>query len=78
MIVFHRIAKLPGFILIAGVRFYQYTIGPMLGGHCRFEPTCSNYFIQAVEKYGAIVGAWKGTMRILRCQPFHRGGYDPP
>jgi len=78
MIVLHWIKKFPSLVLIAGVRFYQLAIGPLLGQHCRFEPSCSNYFIQAVEKYGAIVGAWKGTLRILRCHPFHPGGYDPP
>ena len=78
MIVLNRLAKLPSVILIAGVRFYQVSLGPLMGGHCRFEPSCSNYFIQAVEKYGAIVGAWKGIRRIMRCNPFFRGGYDPP
>ena len=71
-------ARLIRLLLIAGVRFYQYFIGPLLGKHCRFEPSCSNYFIQAVEKYGPIVGPWKGALRILRCHPFHPGGYDPP
>lgn len=65
-------------LLIAGVRFYQYFIGPLLGKHCRFEPSCSNYFIQAVKKYGPIKGPWKGALRILRCHPFCEGGYDPP
>jgi putative membrane protein insertion efficiency factor len=78
MTLLHRITKLPGFMLIAGVRCYQFSIGPLLGNHCRFHPSCSNYFIQAVEKYGAVVGAWKGILRILRCHPFHPGGYDPP
>jgi putative membrane protein insertion efficiency factor len=72
------ITRLPSLVLILGVRFYQVFIGPMLGRHCRFEPSCSHYFIQAVEKYGAVVGAWKGTLRILRCHPFHPGGIDPP
>ena len=78
MTVLRWLGKLPSLILIIGVRFYQVAIGPMLGKHCRFEPSCSNYFIQAVEKYGAVVGAWKGAMRILRCHPFSAGGYDPP
>ena len=76
--VIHRLKRLPSLILIGMVRFYQLAIGPFLGRHCRFEPSCSVYFIQAVEKHGAVVGAWKGTMRILRCHPFHPGGYDPP
>ena len=73
-----RIVRFPSQFLIYGVRFYQFALSPVLGGHCRFEPSCSHYFIQAVEKYGAVKGAWKGTWRILRCHPFHRGGYDPP
>ena len=72
------LTSLPSLVLIYGVRFYQLAIGPWLGKHCRYEPSCSHYFIQAVEKYGAVVGVWKGTLRILRCHPFHSGGYDPP
>ena len=78
MTALHWLFKLPGLVLIGGVRFYQVAIGPLLGKHCRFEPSCSNYFIQAVQKYGAVIGAWKGIIRILRCHPFHPGGYDPP
>lgn len=78
MSVVRWLMSVPSLILIAGVRFYQIFIGPMLGKHCRFEPSCSNYMIQAIQKYGAIIGAWKGTLRILRCNPFFRGGYDPP
>lgn len=70
--------NLPGMILIVFVRIYQIFIGPLLGKHCRFYPSCSNYFIQAVRKHGAIVGAWKGICRIGRCHPWHPGGYDPP
>lgn len=72
------LGKLPGYALILGVRFYQLLIGPLLGRHCRFTPSCSVYFIEAVEKYGAVRGAWKGFGRIARCHPFHPGGYDPP
>ncbi len=69
---------LPMWTLIAMVRAYQYTIGPLLGRHCRFRPSCSNYFIQAVLKYGAVSGSLRGIWRICRCHPFHPGGYDPP
>jgi hypothetical protein len=69
---------LPAAVLITLVRLYQWTLGPFLGGRCRFTPSCSNYFIEAVRKYGAMRGAWKGILRILRCHPFHPGGYDPP
>lgn len=68
----------PSLVLIAGVRLYQWTLSPFLGGQCRFEPSCSRYFIEAVEKYGACRGAGKGIARICRCHPFHPGGYDPP
>jgi uncharacterized protein len=68
----------PGWLLIAMVRVYQWTLSPLVGRQCRFQPTCSNYFIGAVQKYGAIRGTLKGAARILRCHPFHRGGYDPP
>lgn len=72
------IAGLPAGMLILMVRCYQLVLSPLLGGHCRFRPSCSVYFIQAVQKYGALRGAWKGIARICRCHPFHPGGYDPP
>jgi len=72
------ISSLLAWFLIAMVRLYQVSLGLFLGGRCRFEPSCSNYFIQAVEKYGPLRGAWKGICRIGRCHPFHPGGYDPP
>ena len=78
MTVLRWIVRLPSLLLIAGVRFYQICIGPLLGRHCRFEPSCSHYFIQAVNKYGAVRGATKGVWRICRCYPWHPGGYDPP
>lgn len=68
----------PRSLLIAAVRVYQWTLSPLIGRHCRFEPTCSTYFIQAVRKYGALRGSWRGALRICRCHPFHAGGYDPP
>lgn len=68
----------PAAALVLAVRGYQVILGPFLGGHCRFQPTCSHYFIGAVKKHGPWRGAWRGTLRVLRCHPFHRGGYDPP
>ena len=65
-------------ILIACVRFYQKWISPCLPDMCRFEPSCSQYFIEAVQKYGPIKGTLKGIWRILRCNPWNPGGYDPP
>ena len=65
-------------ILIGLVRLYQWLISPMLGRRCRFEPNCSEYFIESVRKYGATGGARRGLWRILRCNPWNPGGYDPP
>jgi putative membrane protein insertion efficiency factor len=65
-------------VLIAGVVLYKLTLSPLLGRHCRFQPTCSTYFREAVEKYGAVRGTAKGLARICRCHPWHPGGYDRP
>jgi putative membrane protein insertion efficiency factor len=70
--------SLPAATLIALVRVYQVAISPMFGPMCRYTPTCSVYFIQAVEKYGAVRGSIKGLWRICRCHPFCKGGHDPP
>jgi uncharacterized protein len=78
MSVLRPVSRLPALAIIACVRLYQLTLSPIFGRRCRFQPTCSNYMIQAVEKYGAIRGLIKGIWRILRCNPFCRGGYDPP
>jgi hypothetical protein len=63
--------------LIGLARLYQATLSPLIGRHCRFQPTCSNYFIEAVRLRGPLVGTALGIWRILRCHPFSRGGYDP-
>jgi putative membrane protein insertion efficiency factor len=65
-------------LLVGLVVTYRATLSPLLGRHCRFQPTCSAYFRAAVEKHGALRGAWMGLRRICRCHPWHRGGYDPP
>jgi putative membrane protein insertion efficiency factor len=70
--------RLPSYLLIGLVRCYQRVLSPFLGRQCRFDPTCSNYFIGAVRKYGAVRGSLRGIRRILRCHPGHPGGYDPP
>ena len=72
------VLKVPSRVAIALVRFYQGAISPMLGSNCRFVPTCSNYFIQAVEQYGVVRGSLKGIWRICRCHPLGGSGYDPP
>ena len=65
-------------LLVLAVRGYQLILRPILPASCRFTPSCSEYFIGAVRKYGPIVGPWKGVCRIARCHPWHPGGYDPP
>jgi hypothetical protein len=70
--------NLPALALIGLVRLYQIVLSPIFGRQCRFQPTCSHYFIQAVRKYGAVSGSLRGVWRICRCHPFHPGGYDPP
>ncbi len=64
-------------LLIAALRFYKRWLSPLLGQRCRFVPTCSEYAMTAVERYGALKGSWMAARRIGRCQPFHPGGYDP-
>jgi uncharacterized protein len=65
------------FVLIQLVLLYRVTLGPFMGGHCRFHPTCSQYAIDAVNKHGALKGAWKTLKRLLRCHPWGGSGYDP-
>jgi len=62
-------------LLIALVRFYQRRISPLRAPCCRFTPTCSQYALQALERYGALRGSWLAVRRLLRCHPFHRRGY---
>jgi putative membrane protein insertion efficiency factor len=76
--VYRAIVGIPSWILIGLVRLYQWTLSPIFGRHCRFEPSCSAYFIGAVRKYGAIRGAYRGIWRICRCNPWNPGGFDPP
>ena len=63
--------------LLLLVKFYRGFISPMLPPSCRYVPTCSEYALIAIEKYGAIKGGWLSLKRILRCHPWHEGGYDP-
>jgi len=64
-------------VILALIRFYKLFISPILGRNCRFYPTCSDYTYQAIEKYGLFKGMLLGIRRILRCNPFNPGGYDP-
>lgn len=63
--------------LIAVLKFYKRFLSPLLPSACRYLPTCSEYAMQAIEKYGPWRGTWMGIKRIGRCHPFHEGGYDP-
>jgi uncharacterized protein len=65
------------YIGLALIRFYQLTLSKALPPSCRFEPSCSHYTYEAIDKYGLIKGSWMGFKRILRCNPFNPGGYDP-
>lgn len=71
------IEKLPGKLIILPIQLYRLFISPVLGPHCRYEPTCSAYAIHAIEHFGVFKGLWMAFMRILRCHPWHEGGYDP-
>ncbi len=59
------------------IRIYQSFISPLLGPHCRYVPTCSEYAREALEKYGFVKGSYLAARRLLRCNPFSKGGYDP-
>lgn len=67
----------PARALMAAVRGYRLLLSPWLGNACRFEPTCSRYSLQALEKHGALAGSYLTVHRILRCQPWCDGGHDP-
>ncbi|MDP2646660.1 MAG: membrane protein insertion efficiency factor YidD [Desulfobacterales bacterium] len=64
-------------IFLAIIKIYQYVVSPVLGPACRFYPTCSSYSYQAILRHGPVAGAFFAMKRILRCHPFHPGGYDP-
>ena len=69
--------RILGNLFVVLVRVYQTCISPFLGPRCRFYPSCSEYAIIAVRRYGPFRGVFLGLMRIIRCHPFHTGGYDP-
>ncbi|PWB69936.1 membrane protein insertion efficiency factor YidD [candidate division GN15 bacterium] len=63
--------------LIGLIYLYRYTLSPLIGQSCRFYPTCSHYAEDALRKYGPLRGSWMAVCRVLRCHPWHDGGYDP-
>jgi len=64
-------------LLIGLLRAYQYALSPLLGRSCRFFPTCSEYAVEAIDKHGVMKGSYLSVRRVLRCHPWHPGGYDP-
>jgi uncharacterized protein len=59
------------------IRLYQWTVSPLLGPRCRFYPSCSQYTLEAVQRFGVLRGVWLGAARLARCHPWHPGGFDP-
>ena len=72
-----RLKQFPSQLLLGLVRFYRFCISPMIGPHCRFEPTCSQYAVTAIGKHGAALGLWLTVKRLGKCHPLHLGGFDP-
>lgn len=64
-------------MLLTLLRIYRYAISPMLGRNCRFMPSCSEYAVEAIDRHGSVRGSWLSLKRVLRCHPWHPGGYDP-
>ena len=75
--VYRSLGGLPRTVLTAAIRGYQLVISPALPPACRFTPSCSQYALDAVRRYGAVRGSWLAVRRLVRCHPFHPGGFDP-
>jgi putative membrane protein insertion efficiency factor len=71
------VSRLASTLLVAAIRIYQLALSPWLGSACRFEPTCSRYAIEAVQRHGPIRGSWLAAKRLGRCHPLGDYGYDP-
>ncbi len=65
-------------LLTGAIRFYRAAVSPLLGANCRFVPSCSEYALTSIESWGAVRGSWLAARRLLRCHPFHEGGFDLP
>lgn len=72
--VFNQILSFPVIVLI---KIYQYAISPLLGPRCRFQPTCSNYALIAINRHGIRIGGWLSIKRVIKCHPLSTGGFDP-
>lgn len=70
-------SRIPRLLAIGLIRCYQWTISPFLGPCCRFHPSCSQYALEAIGRFGLLRGGWLGVRRIARCHPWHPGGFDP-
>lgn len=73
----YKISTVLAYPLLLLIYFYRYTLSPIFGNSCRFDPSCSHYAEQALKKYGAFKGSMMAAKRVLRCHPWHEGGYDP-
>lgn len=71
------LVQAPAMVLRLFIRLYQLFVAPLLGPRCRFYPSCSHYGLEAVTRFGALSGGWLALKRILRCHPWHDGGFDP-
>ncbi len=67
----------PKKIMVGAIKAYQQWLSPLLGNNCRFHPTCSQYAIEAINRFGVLKGCWLASKRILKCHPLHAGGEDP-
>jgi putative membrane protein insertion efficiency factor len=72
-----QLVLIPRRLLSAAIRGYQALVSPLLPPSCRFTPSCSQYALEAVRRYGALKGSWLAARRLARCHPFHPGGFDP-
>ena len=70
-------SRVAAFLLLLSIQAYRMLLSPLLGGCCRFEPSCSAYAVEAVTRHGPVRGAWLAVRRVLRCHPLRPGGYDP-
>jgi putative membrane protein insertion efficiency factor len=73
----YQLARLPRRMLATLIRGYQRLLSPVLPPSCRFYPSCSQYALEAITRYGALRGSWLAARRLVRCHPFHPGGFDP-